>query len=105
MDLVYTKNGIEADGITGQYRNADYFQNPETLPEGSKVAVIGDYPHIAEAYKAAGVEVLFTEAKPQNVDLSTLSVKELREHLTTAGIEFPANASKDDLLNLAKQGA
>ena len=102
MNLVYTKNGIEVNGIAGNYRNADYFQSVEILPDGSKVAVIGDYPHIAEAYKQAGVEVYLTTTKAEEIDYSKLSVKDLREHLTTAGIEFPANATKDELVALTQ---
>ena len=37
-----------------------------------------------------------------NLDYSKLSVKDLREHLTKAGIEFPSGASKDDLVTLAQ---
>ena len=100
MNLVYTKNGIEVDGITGNYRNADYFQGVEALPDDSKVAVIGDYPHIAEAYEQIGVEVYLTMTKAEEFDYSKLSVGELREHLAVQGIEFDPKASKAELLKL-----
>lgn len=52
---VYTKR--DSGFLAGcQYRNPRFFERP--YPDATKVEVEGDYPHIVEAYKAAGVEVV-----------------------------------------------
>ena len=62
--LIYSKNGELVDGVVGQYRNPDYFERAETT---EKVVIVGDYPHIKEAYEVAGVlvEVLGDDEKPK----------------------------------------
>lgn len=52
--LVYSDKGAMVDGVVGQYRNPDYFEQPENT---DKVVIVGDYPHIVQAYKSIGVEV------------------------------------------------
>lgn len=52
--LVYSDKGAMVDGVVGQYRNPDYFEQPENV---DKVVIVGDYPHIVQAYKSIGVEV------------------------------------------------
>lgn len=52
--VIYSPNGAFVDGVVGQYRNPDYFEQPEAT---DKVVVVGDYPHIVEAYKRLGVAV------------------------------------------------
>ena len=52
--LVYSEKGAVVDGVVGRYRNPDYFEQPEVA---DKVVIVGDYPHIVQAYEAIGVEV------------------------------------------------
>ena len=54
MELVYTSQKSNFDPAK-RYRNPEYFERPEAGV--AKVTVIGDWPAVAEAYKAANVEV------------------------------------------------
>lgn len=58
--VIYSPNGALVDGVVGQYRNPDYFEQPEAT---DKVVVVGDYPHIVRAYEAIGVEVEHHQAQ------------------------------------------
>lgn len=53
MRLIYTAENSGFDEA-GQYRNPRYFDRIETATE---VVVIGNWPEVVEAYKAAGVSV------------------------------------------------
>lgn len=54
MELVFTQS--EHPLLTGKrkFRNPRFFSGVE---QASKVFIVGDYPHIADAYRAEGVEV------------------------------------------------
>lgn len=124
MRLLYTKRiaGLP-EGFS--IRNPDYFLKPEN---GAKhVTIEGEYPDIVEAYekegvsvevagnqaaKAAGIfdPVTATFSKEEALDepaskaLDDMSVDELKAHLTELGVEFTAKATKQQLLELAKEG-
>lgn len=55
MMLVYSENGALVDGVVGHYRNPIYFEKAENGVD--TVLLVGDYPNIAAAYQAIGVEV------------------------------------------------
>ena len=38
-----------------EYRNPKYFRGPLGRP--ASVTIVGDYPHIADAYRAVGVRI------------------------------------------------
>lgn len=52
--LIYSPNGAAVHGLTGHYRNPDYFERASPT---DKVVLVGDYPHIKHAYEMAGVVV------------------------------------------------
>lgn len=128
MRLLYTKR------ITGlpegfSIRNPDYFLKPENGVE--HVTIEGKYPAIVEAYEKEGVLVEVAGKKaaeavavPESVvsdadkaeaevvelgqstvkELSDMSVDELKAYLAELGVEFTAKATKQQLLELAKEG-
>ncbi|GGE68431.1 hypothetical protein GGR41_000558 [Paenalcaligenes hominis] len=103
MRLLYTKRvaGLP-EGFS--IRNPDYFLKPEN---GAKhVTIEGEYPVIAEAYEKEGtsVEVVDNKAVETTKELSDMSLDELKAHLTEQGVEFAAKATKQQLLELAKEG-
>lgn len=127
MRLLYTKRiaGLP-DGFS--IRNPDYFLKPENGVE--HVTIEGKYPAIVEAYEKEGVSVEVvggqaTEAvavpesvvsdadkaeaevveldQPAVKELSDMSVDELKAYLTELGVEFTAKATKQQLLELAKE--
>lgn len=60
--LIYSPNGAIVDGLNGNYRNPDYF---ESASPTDKVVLVGDYPHIKQAYDAIGVTVEQYKAEPK----------------------------------------
>jgi hypothetical protein len=54
MKLIYsqTRHALAADA---EFRNPRFFVEPE--PEATAVGIVGDWPRIADAYRAAGVPV------------------------------------------------
>jgi len=60
----------------------------------------GPFVIIDEADFIEGQHELYVEGEPDDGDLT---VPEIKEKLTAAGIEFPANAKKSDLLALLSQ--
>jgi hypothetical protein len=60
----------------------------------------GDHVVIDEADFVEGQHELYVEGEPDDGDLT---VPEIKEKLTAAGIEFPAGAKKSDLLALLSQ--
>lgn len=54
MELTYSAQKTDFDPDK-RYRNPQYFDKPESGV--TKVTVIGDWPNVADAYKATGVEV------------------------------------------------
>ncbi len=127
MRLLYTKR------ITGlpegfSIRNPDYFLKPENGV--GHVIIEGKYPAIVEAYEKEGVPVEAVGSKaaepvaaPDSAasdadkaeaevvglgqstvkELSDMSVDELKAYLTEIGIGFAAKATKQQLLELAKE--
>lgn len=128
MRLLYTKRiaGLP-DGFS--IRNPDYFLKPENGV--GHVTIEGKYPAIVEAYEKEGVPVevagnkaaeavAVSESVVSDADkveaevvelgqstvkeLSDMSVDELKAYLTEIGIGFAAKATKQQLLELAKEG-
>lgn len=128
MRLLYTKRvaGLP-EGFS--IRNPDYFLKPENGVE--HVTIEGKYPAIVEAYEKEGVPVEVAGKKateavavPESVvsdadkaeaevveldqstvkELSDMSVDELKAYLTEQDVEFSAKATKQQLLELAKEG-
>lgn len=58
--LIYSQNGAIVDDLDGNYRNPDYFERASPT---DKVVLVGDYPHIKQAYDAIGVTVEQYEPK------------------------------------------
>lgn len=75
MELVYTSQKSNFDPAK-RYRNPEYFERPEAGV--AKVTVIGDWPAVAEAYKAANVEVAIVKtAKPKKAAANKSAVKRI----------------------------
>jgi len=75
MELVYTSQKSNFDPAK-RYRNPEYFERPEAGV--AKVTVIGDWPAVIEAYKAANVEVAVVKmVKPKKVAANKPAVKRI----------------------------
>lgn len=75
MELVYTSQKSNFDPAK-RYRNPEYFERPEGGV--AKVTLIGDWPAVAEAYKAANVEVAVVKTvKPKKVAGNKPAVKRI----------------------------
>lgn len=75
MELVYTSQKSNFDPAK-RYRNPEYFERPEAGV--AKVTLIGDWPAVAEAYKAANVEVAVVKtAKPKKAPANKPAVKRI----------------------------
>jgi len=75
MELVYTSQKSNFDPAK-RYRNPEYFERPEAGVV--KVTLIGDWPAVAEAYKAANVEVAVVKtAKPKKAVANKPAVKRI----------------------------
>lgn len=66
MYLIYSKDGSSVDFLTGHYRNPDYFHGCEK--GATQVAVDAAFAHVADAYRASGVEVTLLEVPQGNAD-------------------------------------
>ena len=101
MELTYS-NQLDGFDPEKRYRNPDLFRLIER--DATTVVIVGDYPEIAAAYEAVGVEVTLSahgsEQDKLEPDPKEMSVGELREWLTARGIEYDAKAPKLDLLKL-----
>ena len=73
MHLIYSKDGSPVDGLSGHYRNPEYFRECEQ--GATQVAVDAAFPHIADAYQALGVEVVLLDAAPGGDDQPGKPVK------------------------------
>lgn len=108
-------NNLKAKGLTVRHRNGKMVGEDEKVETTGINFVTGMVP---EQYrtKHPEIEVLPFDAaacqkqfeagkdKPGGaVDLDTLTKAEIAEKLTGAGVEFPANAKKDDLLSLLRK--
>lgn len=104
MELIYTdqQNGFEPDK---HYRNPLYFEGAENGV--SKVIIHGNYPAVAQAYQAKGVEIeqVVSDGKQngkQNGN-TKMTVDELKAKLAEIGVEVPPDAKKADLVALLEQ--
>jgi len=92
--LCYSKRGAKApDGFTS--RSAAYFAGVENGVD--EVVIVGDYPDIKDAYTKAKVKVTVEDVETDTKKEKSLSLTALRKLLTSANVEFPADASKEDL--------
>lgn len=98
MELTYSAQTTDFDPDK-RYRNPQYFDKPESGV--TRVTVVGDWPVVAEAYKAAQVEVDVVEpVGPAETDPAKMGVADLREWLAAQGIEFDPKAPKVEILKL-----
>lgn len=61
MQIIYSPNGALVTGITGSYRNPDYFEKADG--GAGKVILAGEYANIEQAYQAIGVTVEHYQAE------------------------------------------
>lgn len=94
MKVIYTDAPGNEPGVC--YRLLDEFFG--VISSATEVVVEGDVPSIIEAYQCAGIKVSNgqTEDEPETDPLK-MKVPDLKEWLTGKGIEFDANAKKEDL--------
>lgn len=59
MELTYSAQSTDFDPDK-RYRNPEYFDRPESGV--TKVTIVGEWPAVADAYKAVDVEVVVTKA-------------------------------------------
>ena len=98
MELTYSSQKTDFDPDK-RYRNPEYFERPEAGV--TKVTVVGDWPIVVEAYKAATVEVDVIESGGSTeTDPAKMGVADLRDWLTAQGIEFDPKAPKVEILKL-----
>lgn len=62
MELTYSAQSTDFDPGK-RYRNPEYFDRPEAGV--TKVTVVGEWPVVVDAYKAADVEVVVTKASKE----------------------------------------
>ena len=98
MELVYTKQrtGFEPGK---SYRHPDLFRAVERGV--TKVVIVGDYPAIQEAYKAADVDVEVqsgntAESQPET-DPAKMNKADLQAWLTAQGIQYDPAAKVPEL--------
>lgn len=102
MQLIYSENGAVVAGLSGHYRNPDYFEKVDITAES--VMLVGDFPMVEQAYKQAGITVEHYQAtQKSDDDLSKMTVPQLKELATAQGLEFDENIKKSDLLTLLNQ--
>lgn len=90
MELVYTSQKSNFDPAK-RYRNPEYFERPEAGV--AKVTVIGDWPAVAEAYKAANVEVAIVKtAKPKKAAATKPVAKRIITVVEVADGKWALNA-------------
>lgn len=106
MKLIYT---LKSQGLPKGFsaRNPRYFVAVER--DVKTVIIEGDYPEVEKAYVKAEVEVVLGEvaegSEPEAAPkpFSTMTVLELKQHLTDQGIEFDAKVTKAQLLELIQE--
>lgn len=83
MELTYSAQSTDFDPDK-RYRNPEYFERPESGV--TKVTVVGEWPTVVDAYKAADVEVVVTKAskekksaKAEAVGLAAADTKRLTD--------------------------
>lgn len=62
MELTYSAQSTDFDPDK-RYRNPEYFDRPESGV--TKVNLVGEWPAVADAYKAVDVEVVVTKASKE----------------------------------------
>ncbi|WDH25035.1 hypothetical protein [Pseudomonas chlororaphis] len=98
MELTYSAQTTDFDPDK-RYRNPQYFDKPESGV--TKVTVVGDWPAVVAAYKAAEVEVDVVEfGGDVETDPAKMGVADLRDWLAAQGIEFDPKAPKAEILKL-----
>ncbi|MCU1752153.1 hypothetical protein [Pseudomonas sp. 6D_7.1_Bac1] len=100
MELTYSAQKTDFDPDK-RYRNPEYFERPEA--GATKVTVVGDWPDVVEAYRAAKVDLEIVDAHGDDgaeTDPAKMGVGALREFLTAQGIEFDPKAPKAEILKL-----
>lgn len=100
MKVIYTNDTKREAGVV--QRSPELFYG--VISKATEVIIEGDYPHILEAYEAAGIKVS-TEVEKESgpINPSDMKVEQLKETLTAKGIEFPDNAKKADLVKLLEE--
>lgn len=106
MKLIYT---LKSQGLPKGFsaRNPRYFVAVER--DVKTVIIEGEYPEILKAYRDAGVEVVLAEVaegpEPEAAPkpFSTMTVLELKQHLTDQDVEFDIKANKAQLLELIQE--
>ena len=94
MKVIYTDTPGNEPGVC--YRLLDEFFG--VISSATEVVVEGDCPAIVDAYKGAGIKVgglAFDEQA--ETDPLKMKVDDLKVWLTGKGIDFPADAKKDEL--------
>lgn len=107
---IYSVHGAVVAGLVQavHYCNPDYF---DKATETDQVLLVGDYPHIEQAYQEIGVPVekfatmdeLQAYFGQDAVNLAELNLAELKAFATSKGIEFDSNIKKADLLALLSE--
>jgi len=92
MEVVYSDSEDRKPGKL--YRSPSEFFG--VISSATHVTVEGDHPRIVEAYRKAGIKV---EADGDSAETDPLKMKvpDLKDWLTSKGIEFDASAKKEDL--------
>lgn len=98
MKVIYSDTPGSEPGAC--YRRLDEFFG--VISAAKEVVVDGDKPNIIEAYKRAGIAVSGSADKRADVETDPLKMKVdgLKAWLTGKGIDFQADAKKDELLAL-----
>ncbi|QDC04699.1 hypothetical protein FH041_07050 [Pseudomonas sp. SWI7] len=100
MKVIYTDKPGRERGVC--YRLLSQFFG--VIDGATQVVIEGDAPEIVEAYEAAGIKVGEQSRGDQSeTDPHKMNVPELKEWLTSKGIEFDASAKKPDLQALIPQ--
>ena len=95
MKVIYTDTPGSEPGVC--YRLLDEFFG--VISSAKEVVVDGDRPNIIEAYQRAGIAVSGSGEKEDEIETDPLKMKvdDLKVWLTGKGIDFPADAKKDEL--------
>lgn len=96
MKVIYSDTPGNESGVC--YRKLDEFFG--VISSAKEVVVDGDKPNIVEAYQRAGIKVSGPETEPEDepeTDPLKMKVDDLKVWLTGKGIDFPADAKKDEL--------
>ena len=95
MKVIYTDTPGSEPGVC--YRLLDEFFG--VISSAKEVVVDGDRANIIEAYQRAGIAVSGPAEKEDEVETDPLKMKvdDLKVWLSSKGIDFPADAKKDEL--------